>query len=90
MFYQIFLSPQVKRCAVITYKHGIHNFSRSALRLVSNSLWMIVGSPCSSTHPPIPGLQRNTKSATLKYPRNPLKPITQSNRKTHSATGLDS
>ena len=24
MFYQIFLSPQVKRCAVITYKHDIH------------------------------------------------------------------
>ena len=23
MFYQILLSPQVKRCAIITYKHGI-------------------------------------------------------------------
>ena len=23
MFHQIFLSPQVKRCAIITYKHGI-------------------------------------------------------------------
>ena len=23
MFYQIFLSPQMKRCAIITYKHGI-------------------------------------------------------------------
>ena len=23
MFYQIFLSPQVKRCAIITYTHGI-------------------------------------------------------------------
>ena len=23
MFYQIFLSPQVKRGAIITYKHGI-------------------------------------------------------------------
>ena len=22
MFYQIFLSPQVKRCAIITYKYG--------------------------------------------------------------------
>ena len=22
MFYQIFLSPQVKRCAIVTYKHG--------------------------------------------------------------------
>ena len=24
MFYQIFLSPQVKRCAIITYKHSIY------------------------------------------------------------------
>ena len=24
MFYQIFLSPQLKRCTVITYKHGIY------------------------------------------------------------------
>ena len=24
MFYQIFPLPQVKRCAIITYKHGIH------------------------------------------------------------------
>ena len=24
MFYQVFLSPQVKRCAIITYKHVIY------------------------------------------------------------------
>ena len=24
MFYQIFLSPQVKQCAIITYKHGVY------------------------------------------------------------------
>ena len=24
MFYQIFLSPQVKQCAIITCKHGIY------------------------------------------------------------------
>ena len=24
MFYQILLSPQVKHCAIITYKHGIY------------------------------------------------------------------
>ena len=24
MFYQIVLRPQVKRCAIITYKHGIY------------------------------------------------------------------
>ena len=27
MFYQIFLSPQVKRWTIITYKHGIYEFS---------------------------------------------------------------
>ena len=26
MFYQFFLSPQVKRWAIITYKHGIYEF----------------------------------------------------------------
>ena len=26
MFYQIFLSPQVKPYAIITYKHGIYEF----------------------------------------------------------------
>ena len=26
MFYQIFLSPQVKRCVIIAYKHGIYEF----------------------------------------------------------------
>ena len=24
MFYQIFFSPHVKRCAIIAYKHGIY------------------------------------------------------------------
>ena len=24
MFYQIFLSPQVKQCAIINYEHGIY------------------------------------------------------------------
>ena len=24
MFYQVFLSPQVRRCAIISYKHGIY------------------------------------------------------------------
>ena len=27
MFYQILFSPQVKRRAVITYKHGIYEFA---------------------------------------------------------------
>ena len=28
MFYQIFLSPQAKRWAIITYKHGINELSQ--------------------------------------------------------------
>ena len=27
MFYEIFLSPQVKRSAIITYKHGIYKLA---------------------------------------------------------------
>ena len=26
MFYQMLLSPEVKRCAIITYKHGMYEF----------------------------------------------------------------
>ena len=26
MFYQIFFSPQVKRCTIIAYKHGMYEF----------------------------------------------------------------
>ena len=36
MFYQIFLSPQVKRCAIITYKYGLYELPhelRNNLRL---------------------------------------------------------
>ena len=32
MFCQIFLSQQVKRCAIITYKHGIYEFRLKKLR----------------------------------------------------------
>ena len=28
MFYQIFRSPKVKRCAIITYKNGIYKLSQ--------------------------------------------------------------
>ena len=31
MLYQIFLSPQVKQCAVITYKHGIYELLHELL-----------------------------------------------------------
>ena len=31
MFYQIFFSPQVKRCAIITYKLGIYELPHELL-----------------------------------------------------------
>ena len=41
MFYQTFLSPQVKRCAIISYKHGIYELYQELsndlrLRIVRN------------------------------------------------------
>ena len=38
MFYQIFLSPQVKRCANTTYKHGIYELRHES----SNDLILMV------------------------------------------------
>ena len=40
MFYQIFLSPEVKRCAIITYKHDI--YTRVAERLKTMGLTKLV------------------------------------------------
>ena len=41
MFYQLFLSPQVKRCAIITYEHGIYELPQELpndgrLRILGN------------------------------------------------------
>ena len=42
MFYQIFLSPQVKQCAIITYKHGIYKLPNDLrLRILENYLNLI-------------------------------------------------
>ena len=38
MFYRIFLSPQVKRCAIITYKHGIYKLPHENLRKLGNTM----------------------------------------------------
>ena len=32
MFYQIFLSPEVKQWAIFTYKHGIHELPNDLRR----------------------------------------------------------
>ena len=34
MFHQIFLSPQVKRCAIITYKHGIYELPHELTKVL--------------------------------------------------------
>ena len=31
MFYQIFLSPQVKRCTIITYKYDVYELPHESL-----------------------------------------------------------
>ena len=36
MFYQIFLSPQVKRYAIITDKHGMHELTQK----LPDDLWL--------------------------------------------------
>ena len=46
MFYQIFLSPQVKRRAIITYKHSIHELPHELSNdLKLRILRMIVANP---------------------------------------------
>ena len=37
MFYQILISPQVKRCVIITHKHGIYELpNHLILRILEN------------------------------------------------------
>ena len=46
MFYQIFVWPQVRRCVIITYKHGIYKMAHellSDLRLRILANWEISG-----------------------------------------------
>ena len=62
MFYQTFLSPQVKRCAIITYKHDIFNFPRDLpnnerLKILDCSYHMArpqINMPHHQTNAPIP------------------------------------
>ena len=37
MFFQILLSPHVKRCAIITYKHGIYELPYELLKATAIS-----------------------------------------------------
>ena len=61
MFYQIFLSPQVKRCAIITFKHGIYEIPHELpndlrLRVLGDILYQYISSPRGAHHttPPSP------------------------------------
>ena len=52
MSYQIFLSPQIKQCAVITYKHGIYELPHKLLndsRLTILETWKIPGKSVNSS-----------------------------------------
>ena len=44
MFYQIFFSQQVKRCVIITYKHGIYELP---LELPNNLENMKISGKCN-------------------------------------------
>ena len=53
MFYQTFFSPQLKRCAIITYKHGIYELSHELpndlnIMKVSKLHRMIAQSSCQN------------------------------------------
>ena len=52
MFYQIFLSPQVKRCPIITYKHGTYELQNdSTLKKLGNITKLSNDSPAPSPPP---------------------------------------
>ena len=43
MFYQIFLSPQVKQCAIITYKYGLNELPHELPSLpLKMKIWLIL------------------------------------------------
>ena len=44
MFYQIFFSPQAKRCAIVTYKHGIYELPHE----LPNDLRLSAQSSCQN------------------------------------------
>ena len=88
MFYQIFLSPQVKQWAIITYKHGIYQFPQELpnhlrLRIPGNSEisgkctnpteWYPAPSPPPRQNKKLPN---TSKKAPEKWRANPPPPCT--------------
>ena len=67
MFHQIFLSPQVKRCAIITYEHGIYELpydlrlrKLGKIRKVSKPHGMIAQCPVPPPKSKLPQYYRKT------------------------------
>ena len=84
MFYQTLLSPQVKRCAIITYKHGIYELPHELpnnLRLRTLGNKEISGERLK----PMDRLQLHPPSLT--YPTHPTHPTQPPapNQPTHHA-----
>ena len=72
MFYQIFLSPQVKWCAIITSKHGIYEFPHELpndlrLRVLGDILYQYISSPRGAHHttPPPPPVGERPEPSSL-------------------------
>ena len=75
MFYQIFLSPQVTRCVIITYKHGIYELSNELPNATSHQNQSYSQMP--ATDQPA---QRPKQEAKQRYPTSmtPGKPQAES------------
>ena len=86
-FYQIFLSPQPKRCAIITYKRGIYELPYE----LPNDLWNIRNVPkphrmiahcpvpAKINNPPQAGAPKCTRRAAYEH-----KPTNKKQRKTRT------
>ena len=77
MFYQIFLSPQVKRCAIITSKHGIYEFPHELpndlrLRVLGDILHQYISSPRGAHHTTQPSQWKNINIHTHTHTHHQL------------------
>ena len=77
MFYQIFLSPQVKRCAIITYEHGIYELPQELPKNLRFRILCNVLSLCNYwkgviAYPPI--IPQTLRRAPLESHRRPSFP----------------
>ena len=69
MFYQIFLSPQAKRCAIITDKHGMYKLPNELpnnLRLI----WKVSKPHRMISQRPVPSPKRKPRHHKQHPPKN--------------------